>query len=183
MLAVIDLETTGLNAGSHEIVEISLMIVDSKTLKEVSRFTSMVKPRRLTLVSDKAMKVNGLKFADLAKAPTSEVVRGRIYEWIEDLNLKSKLTPCGYNYSFDGKFLELFFGKIEYGYLFKYWHIDVKTMAWERWWKDELGEVSDAVHLTEVAEHYNLVHKAHDAFGDVYVTAELLRIFLDGREV
>ena len=43
-LLLIDLETTGLEAGRHEIIQVAAVLLDKKTLKEKEAFSSYVKP-------------------------------------------------------------------------------------------------------------------------------------------
>jgi DNA polymerase III epsilon subunit-like protein len=123
MLTVIDLETTGLTAGIHEVCQISCILVDDE-LTQVSKFTSLVRPRRVGLIDSDALAVNGFTIEQLLKAPTSEDVRGSFLEWWNDLG-QTRVYPCGWNYQFDRDFLRMMFGQVEYESLFSYKAVDV----------------------------------------------------------
>ena len=173
MLMIIDTETTGKTAGKHEVISLSALAI-TDDWNQLSYFTSLVKPRRLALVTDEAMKVNQLKLADLSSAPTSEQVRSSFLEWREDFPTMDKVLLVGWNPSFDIPFLKMFFGEVEYDALFKYWSVDVKSLYYLEQLRGKLDK-SVNLSLVDVAEHFDIPHKAHDAQGDVYVTYKLLK--------
>lgn len=58
-IALTDLETTGLNAAEHEIVEIACVIFDSHTFEIEASFEKKVWPRSPDRADSKALEVNG----------------------------------------------------------------------------------------------------------------------------
>ena len=173
-LTVIDTETTGKKAGIHEIIQLSAVLVDTETWKPVSTFTSLVRPRRTGLIDPEAMGVNQLKLEDLEKAPSSETVRSQFLEWWADLGSEDKINPCGWNYSFDERFLRLLLGEVEYDSLFLYKALDVYSVAFAAQLEGKLPK-SLNLGLVDVADHFGLVHFAHNAGGDTYVTWKILK--------
>lgn len=69
-LLLIDLETTGLDAAKQEIIQLSAILLDKKTLKEKAFFNSYAKPQKWQNRNIESMKVNGIKKEWLDAAPT-----------------------------------------------------------------------------------------------------------------
>lgn len=173
-LTVIDTETTGTKAGTHEIIQLSAVLVDTETWKPESTFTSLIKPRRAVLADPKAMEVNQLKLEELASAPSSETVRSQFLEWWADLGSEDRINPCGWNYAFDERFLRLLLGEVEYESLFMYKALDVYSVAYAAQLAGKIPK-SLNLRLSDVADYFGLVHLAHNAGGDTYVTWKILK--------
>lgn len=58
-LAITDVETTGLDAQLHEIIEIGLIVVSQPNLKVLDEFEVKVKPVSIKTAVKKALEVNG----------------------------------------------------------------------------------------------------------------------------
>ncbi len=67
-LAITDVETTGLDPRSHEIIEIGLLLVDQRSLAVIDTLDVKVKPCRLELADPEAMAVNGYRAEDWQNA-------------------------------------------------------------------------------------------------------------------
>mgnify|MGYP001577745096 CR=1 FL=1 len=67
-VAITDVETSGFDAHTHEILEIGLIVVDQKNLKILDEWTVKVKPRRIRTAAEKALKVCGYNKIDWLKA-------------------------------------------------------------------------------------------------------------------
>lgn len=67
-LAITDVETTGLDYRTHEIIEIGLLLVDPRSLAVIDTLDIKVKPCRLDLASPTAMAVNGYRDEDWLSA-------------------------------------------------------------------------------------------------------------------
>lgn len=174
MLVVFDTETTGLTAGINEMVQLSATVIDETNWTRLTSFTSLIKPRRIGTINADSMKVHGLDLDELLAAPPSEVVRGQFLDWWGDLAIDGKIKPCGWNYSFDERFLRMFFGSHEYDSLFYYKAVDVYPIAWVAQKQGKLPADLE-LSLDNVAEELGLIHKKHDAEGDVYVTWKILQ--------
>jgi DNA polymerase III epsilon subunit-like protein len=58
-LAITDIETTGLDAAVHEIIELAVLVVDQKSLKVRGQYHTRVKPVRIRTAAAKALEVVG----------------------------------------------------------------------------------------------------------------------------
>jgi len=58
-LAITDIETTGLDAAIHEIIELAVLVVDQKTLRVRDQYTARVKPSRVRTSTKRALDVAG----------------------------------------------------------------------------------------------------------------------------
>src|SRR5258707_1055097 len=75
-LLVLDVETTGSDPLTHEIVEIGAVLLDRATLAPVRNFDSLVRPNSLSQADPKAMEIHGLSFQLLSAAPPpAEVIQ------------------------------------------------------------------------------------------------------------
>lgn len=93
-----DTETTGLEPGRHEIIEVAIIRVLPEGNREV--FTSKIKPARLSEASPKALEINGYTDDAWADAPAFSAVAERITGM-----LKGSVI-VGHNVGFDIGFLE-----------------------------------------------------------------------------
>jgi len=67
-LAITDVETTGLDAQLHEIIEIGLIVVEQDTLKIIDKLDVKVKPVHIKTAVKKALEVNGYNEKEWARA-------------------------------------------------------------------------------------------------------------------
>ncbi|MFA6603335.1 MAG: 3'-5' exonuclease [Patescibacteria group bacterium] len=67
-IAITDIETTGLDPDTHEIIEIGLVLVDQKTLEILDTYEVKVRPEHLETAQPEALKVNGYDPADWQNA-------------------------------------------------------------------------------------------------------------------
>ena len=73
-LLLVDLETTGLDSLRHEIIQLSAVLLDKKTLKEKSFFNAYIRPANWAARDLKSMAVNKIKKDWLDKAPPLKTV-------------------------------------------------------------------------------------------------------------
>lgn len=91
-----DLETTGLDATSHRIVEFSLIVLD-RELEELDRWSEVLDPGMP--IPQQATEVHGLSDADVAGKRTFQQIAPVLQAIIDDAVLMA------YNHSFDKGFL------------------------------------------------------------------------------
>jgi len=151
-----DIETTGLDIETEEIIEIgALKVVDGKV---ADRFMEFVKPYKQ--ISEKITELTGI---------TNEMVENArsIEEVIKDFVLFCENhVLVGHNIQFDYKFCKRFAAM--YGYSFEKKGIDTLKIA--------RGVHSDmqSKSLGTLCEHYHIInHAAHRAYHDALATAKL----------
>jgi len=109
----VDYETTGFEAGYHEIIEMAFVPLDSD-LDPVERghFYTRVNPLYPERADPKAMETNGISLEELKKWPNLEKVTSMWEEWFRKMNLPlgKKLCPLAQNWSMENKFTEDWMG-------------------------------------------------------------------------
>lgn len=162
----VDLETGGLDAGQHEILEIGVVhywVDEEGDYKIGETFESLVRPTRPDDIHPKALEKNGLKIEDLMKAPTPAQVRNAFFNWHEELFDGKLIKMLGSNPGFDKEFLKLYFG-LNYDKIF--WYKQKDTNGFAEGLRDSgLLDVS-STSLEALADHFNIPHTAHRAIGD-----------------
>ena len=151
-----DIETTGLEIESEEIIEIgALKVVDGKV---TDRFKEFVKPEKQ--ISEKITEITGITNEMVEHArPIEDVIRDFVF-FCENHVL------VGHNIQFDYKFCKRF--AVKYGYSFEKKGIDTLKIA--RGVHKELESKS----LGALCEHYQIInHAAHRAYHDALATAKL----------
>lgn len=126
-ISMIDVETTGLDAQKHEIIEIGLVVFESEApFKILSTFNTKVKPEHPETGSVRAFEVNGYNEEEWKDAPTLA----------EALIEISKIDEVGgsifaaYNATFDWSFTQEAYRKTEIPCPFSYHRLDLFTIAW-----------------------------------------------------
>ena len=170
--AAIDVETTGLLTGVHEIVDISIILHDNQ-FKPLDKFTSQIRPMRPELASSEALIVNKLKLHELREAPTPAQVRNAFFQWHEDITEGKIIFPLGHNYGFDKGFMQKFFGQF-YNEYFHHKNRDTFTLAQAM--KDcGLLNLDQSTSLANLCDYFDVPHKPHTAYGDAIAALILYR--------
>lgn len=73
-ILLVDLEMTGLDPTKHEIVQLSAVLLDKKTLKEKSFFNSYIRATKWHSRNLVSMKINGIKKEWLENSPSLATV-------------------------------------------------------------------------------------------------------------
>ena len=132
-LVFIDIETTGLNAAYHEIIEIALIGHDFKYHKKV-------RPEMIEHADPFALKLNGYKPENWVDSITHR----QMIKEIEPLLLNN--TLAGHNVSFDIEFLEESYMREGRYFGLKRRRIDTVTLAYEHLYPLGLNSLSlDAI--------------------------------------
>jgi DNA polymerase III epsilon subunit-like protein len=191
-LCVIDCETTGLEAGWHDLIQICILPLDSNILprKDVMPFYIEIIPEHPHRADPEAMKINRLDFAIIGqRGHDSEKAKDLLEEWIEKLGLpytkygnRKKIIPLGQNYAFDRSFIMEWLGPERYNEYFHIWCRD--TMIAANYLNDRAamhGEKTPypKVNLSYLASTLKVpMERAHDALSDCVATAEIYRRLL-----
>lgn len=181
-----DLETTGVNTNTAQIVQIGALAADSRSLKikSGSEFDCLAKPlygeeaaqAGLEELSDGAIRVHGKTHEMLSKAPSIHGVLKNFVEYINRYNWKSTrwTNPIGVTYNgigYDKPILDRYLK--EYGLpdpFHPIYKVDMMDHMWTLFENDsEVAKIS----LDNLARGYmgyeDTEHGAHDALGDVYL--------------
>ena len=125
-LAITDIETTGLNAQFHEIIDIGLIVVDQLTLKILDKFEAKIKPSHIKTAVKKALERNGYNDKDWRKA----------WDLKDALEIYSEKTENAIvviqNAYTDWAFLDEGFKKTGVEDLTDYHRIDLFTLGWAK---------------------------------------------------
>lgn len=73
-IVLVDLEATGLDVSKHEIIQLAAVLLDKKTLRIKSKYSSFVKPLRWKNRDPEAMKVNRIAYDSVKSAPALKLV-------------------------------------------------------------------------------------------------------------
>lgn len=135
-VAYIDTETTGLNASSHEIIEIAV-VFDLETATRfqiphltvdtelgVAYYTTRIRPLRIEDAEPIALKVNGYTPEAWEGAPTFTEIAPILQVLLKDT------IPVAHNASFDMDFIQESFKRIGSTFRCDYHKIDTVTLAW-----------------------------------------------------
>ncbi len=98
---VVDVETTGLNPTTNEIIQISA--IKFVNFSPVEAFSTYVKPRQG--LKAKAQEINKISEADVEDAPYIEEIAGCFSDFINTLGTKRCPPIVGHNVAFDVQFL------------------------------------------------------------------------------
>ncbi len=153
---VIDVETTGLNAGRDKVIQIAAVRFINQ--REVSHFVSYVNPE--IPIPQSASNINGITDNMVKKAPLFSIIQKRFFDFIE-------LSPfvVGYNVDFDLKFLSAESNMD----LFNQWeYADVLSLA-----RNTLPGLP-GYKLSEVCRQIQYTTDFHDALSDCRACGEVL---------
>ena len=151
-----DLETTGLNIETDQIIEIGALKV--KDGKVVDRFMEFVKPDKR--ISSMITNITGITNEMVADARDTQEIMKDFVDFCEDYVL------VGHNIMFDYKFCKLYANK--YGYSFEKKGIDTLKIA------RKIHKDFESKSLGVLCEHYKIVDQAaHRAYHDALATAKL----------
>ena len=125
-IALIDLETTGLDPAKHEIIEIGAVIFESHTHEVFHTVSIRVRPERIKDADPEALAVNG--YTPSAWRSASDL------GWaLTALSMATKdCTFMSYNAMFDWSFLVLAAKRAGVQFSFQRAKIDLLSLAWGR---------------------------------------------------
>lgn len=174
--AAVDVETTGLTSGVHEIIQLSVTHFDADFEPTGVRFHAYIQALKPELADPKALEVNGLDLEELTKiAPTPAQARMSLINWKKEMfGEEAKIKPLGHNYAgFDKLFLEVFLNTW-YQEIFHYHITDTNLIA--RFLKDVGILKSEKTSLTKLCEFFGISYvNAHDAYADSLLTLKVYK--------
>jgi DNA polymerase-3 subunit epsilon len=171
---VIDIETTGLKPGVHEIIELALILHDENFIPKDS-FICKIRPIHFELIDPKALEINRLDITTLKNESTPSQIRNALYQWHEEIVNGKKLLPLGHNYSFDKSFLNLFLGDY-YNNIFDHHCRDTFILAQAL--KDRGILKTNNIKLTDLGKYFKLPEQIHRAEQDARLCLSIYKKLL-----
>lgn len=181
MICSIDLETTGVDPGYSEIIQIAVVPLDDQLEPVGTPFYRLIRPEFPELADPKALEINGLSTEDLMDEADAEKVADLFEEWVDG----RRIIPLAHNYIFEHGFLNAWLGKKRFESLFHYHPRDGMLLALSI--KDKcmlagLPEPFTSVSLTNLCKVYGIINeKPHDALADSIAEAKLYKAMLGVR--
>ena len=168
-LAFIDIETTGLDRDTHEIIELGAVIARMKDGEFIvtDELNLKIQPKNLEKAEPQALRINGYNEADWLFAVSLE-------DAMKELVKKADgAVFVAHNVTFDYGFIESAFKKTNIENKMHYHKIDTISLAFGILHSnDDLGKLS----LKALCEKYGIENKkAHSAFADAYATYEVFK--------
>lgn len=180
---VYDTETGGLYPEKNPITQFACIVLDLKTLKEVDRWETFVKPYNDLTIEKDALEHTMVSMSDINNGISLKDFINTASTFLEQHRAKSKtrekgrLVPVGHNIPFDNNMLEYAFNlrdKSIYDYIQPNF-IDTLPLAKLVWGL----EGYEKINLGACCERAKInLTDAHGAMNDVEATADLLRFFM-----
>lgn len=187
LMVSMDFETTGLEAGYHEIVQIGIVPLnaDLQPSKEIRPFYHNLAPKHAERASGIAGRVHGLDLADLMlNALSSERVADLLVDWCEALELPRDkiLMPLGFNWEFEASHGKAWLGQELFNQIFHGHARDGMRLAISM--NDRASFAGETipfqyVSLKSICKYFGIVNETpHDALSDALTEAKAYRALL-----
>ena len=142
MLAIVDVETTGLVPGYHEMIDFGLVMTDIDG-KVVDSLFLRVMPKHPERISEGARRVNGFDAAKWRQmhAMTPEAAVDSLVRFHRRVARDRPVLLVAFNSQFDAAFLDHLFRTrgSSWRALYHYFVLDIPSMAWAMGYRDLTG--------------------------------------------
>jgi DNA polymerase III epsilon subunit-like protein len=179
VIYVADVETTGLDSRTNDVIELSLHRLTDDVQK-----TWRIKPTNPAAIDPDSLRINGHKLEDLLhqtkegreRYQDANKVIIEVENWmIEDGVPTAQRVLAGQNVGFDKDFLEQHWIKCQSKDSFMFGRRTLDTMGIEFFLNLCQGEMLEGYSLKNLTKKYGVVNsKAHTAEADVKATKEVL---------
>lgn len=192
LICAVDVETTGLIPGYHDLIQVAVLPLDSKLkpIQTVLPFYMNMTPHYPEHIDKKLLKSGKVKVMEIIKSGIDPDKAADLFdEWFMQLNLPitphehKRIMPLWTNGSFDKDFLREWLGPDNYSSYFHYHERDTQIIGLflnDRY--DHHAEFKvpfSRVALTNMCEELGITNDmAHDALQDCIATADLYRALL-----
>jgi DNA polymerase III epsilon subunit-like protein len=182
-----DVETTGLKVGHHEITQICCLPLDGnlKPRQDILPFDLMLHIDFEERIDWEALRVTKTNFFKHQQASIDKWEAAELFEsWVERLNLREgkRICPLAHNWPFDKGFVSHWLGHEMFELLIDGRFRD--TMALALAINDEYDHKNEPVmfpkvNLGYIASQLKIQHQgAHSALGDCITTAEVYKTLI-----
>lgn len=170
IFSFVDIETTGLKPGVHEVIEIACVRTDpSKDFEIIDEIEIKIKPEKIELAEPQALRINGYNEADWMFAYSKEQGLKMLADKLDNT------VFVAHNITFDWTFLDVAFREvsIEPNVFLK---LDSYSVAYARFANNpNVNKFS----LSALAEYFGLKNeRAHTALADTRITVEIFKKLL-----
>lgn len=187
-MAVVDVETTGLEAGFNDIIQVCVLPLNADFAPCQAPFYQEMQPKRPENISEKAMSVSKIKLHELmARAMEADRVADYFDEWFRNLGLPTgkRLIPLAHNWPFDRAFMVDWLGPLHMDeYFTSHYRDTLATASYLNDWADFHAETfpfPDTLKLGAVGSRLGItLDRAHDALEDCKTTAAIYRKMIRG---
>lgn len=165
-LAMVDIESTGLNIDQHEIIELAALVYDQESQQIVQEWETKIAPSHIETADPQALKIN--KYAENPGAYTTSLNSALI-------KFNSVVRDCicvGQSIHFDLSFIEKAMRENNIKPLYHRRHIDTMSLFWFTALKNNMSNIS----LQDICNHYSVSNVgAHSALADCRRTFEIYK--------
>jgi DNA polymerase III epsilon subunit family exonuclease len=168
--AFIDIETTGLNLLSQEIIEIGCVLA-TESLEVIEEFELKIKPEHIENADTVALRVNHYDPSGWKDAQSLKDAMKIFSEKVKNCIM------VGHNVAFDAGFLEFAFNKTKIVNTMHYHKLDTVSIAWAKMHKNKNME---RFSLHELGKYFGIKNKnAHTALSDARTTFLLYKKLME----
>lgn len=179
MFFLFDTETTGLQAGHHEICSLGAIILDKNFVYKTKGYMKLM-PNHWERAEPGALKVNGIdpKTWTASHSSNTESIE-KMYEFIDKNKRKNeKIIPVGHNIGFDTGFLKALIKQVGSTWRFHYNEID--TISWMYQWSIVSEEDVTDFRLGACCKRFGItLSNAHNASADAWATMQLAHAIIN----
>ena len=167
----IDVETTGLYADKHDVVQLACIPVINGVRQKP--FNEFCQPVNWDAVEDGAIRVHGITREMMRASQSPTELLDKLIKYLKSFN--TRFVIAGYNVGFDKKFTASFFTKHNVSsHFFDLFELNIHdTYARAKEVKSQLP--TENLKLETLANYYKVEIKAHDALSDIDATIEVDR--------
>lgn len=191
LLCAVDVETTGVVPGFHDLIQVAILPLDStiKPSKSAKPFSLNLTPIRIENIDPQACKIHRLTRAEMISNSIDVFKAADMFnDWFERLNLPlaggthKKIMPLWSNGGFDKSFLIEWLGIDHYNHYFHFHERDTQSLALSI--NDRYDHYNERLPFPKVGLGYlsnalDVINEnAHNALSDCITTAEVYRRML-----
>lgn len=181
-LLFLDTETTGLEPGTHGVVQIAGIIEIDGEVKE--EFDFLCRPFEGQIYDARALEVNKRTMEEIKAFPDPREVYDKIKaifgKYVDRFNRNDRFTIAGQNVAFDFDMMEAWWNRCGD----KYWYAFVDFRGVDIITATALFQAAGHfklpnMKLETVAAHFGIPLKAHDALHDIRATREIYHRYVN----